>query len=173
MKVYIIGYMGVGKTTIGKKLAKALGLTFTDLDAEIARTESASIATIFADKGETFFREMESDLLTAFAEKSDPGLLSTGGGAPVHSDNMDIMLGSGTVVWFTLAPGAIASRVAGSKEKRPILKGLSGDDLLRHITNHLAERLPFYSRAHLRFDTSDPNPEKIRALAEAIRDHSR
>jgi len=173
MKVYIIGYMGVGKTTLGKKLAKALGLPFTDLDAEIARIENASIATIFAEKGETYFREKERDLLSAFAEKSGSGLLSTGGGAPVHFDNMDIMLNSGTVVWFTLVPGAIAARVIGSKEKRPILKGLSGEDLLRRITTHLAERSPYYSRAHLRFDTSDSNPQKITTLADAIRDHSK
>lgn len=173
MKVYVIGYMGVGKTTWGKRLASLLDLPFVDLDATIEAAEGVSIARVFEDQGEAAFRQMEAGQLRQFAERHEPGLLSTGGGAPVHGDNMEWMLKTGTVVWFNLPPEVIASRVLRSKDKRPILKGLEGDALVEKIRAHMDERLPVYGKAHLQFSTMNVDSERLETLAQKVRNQAR
>lgn len=169
MKVYVIGYMGVGKTTWGKRLASLLDLAFVDLDATIEAAEGVSIARIFEEQGEAAFRQMEAGQLRQFSERHEPGLLSTGGGAPVHGDNMELMLRTGTVVWFKLPPEVIASRVQKSKDKRPLIKGLEGDALIEKIRMHVARRQPVYEMAHLQFSTMDVDSQRLETLARQVK----
>lgn len=171
MKVYVIGYMGVGKSTWGKKLASILALPFTDLDAEIEKRAGISITEIFDRQGEAAFRKMERDLLDQFAKSEEHGLLSTGGGAPMNANLMDQMLESGAVVWFQLPPEAIAARVSKSPSKRPLVAGLEGAELTSRISSHLGSRLPVYQRAHFSFSTLNADRTKLEVLAGAIRDY--
>ncbi len=168
MKVYLIGYMGVGKTTLGKRLSALLGLPFTDLDAAIEAQAGTTIAAIFAEKGEPHFREMEHQLLSDFADNAKPGLLSTGGGAPMHHDNMERMLRSGVVVWLQLSPEMLASRLLQKPHKRPMVQAVETGKLPEFIAIHLKARTPTYQRAHLHADAGSMDSEQLKRLAGDI-----
>jgi shikimate kinase len=171
MKVFLIGYMGVGKSTIGKRLASALGIPFVDLDKEIEKTEGNSIAEIFAEKGEAYFRKKETKALTEMVQSALNAVISTGGGTPCHAENMDVMLNSGVVVWLQLPSHVIAQRLVKSQSERPLIAGLLPDVLPDFIRDHLESRLPFYQRAHIAFDTRDINAEKLKALTAMVLAH--
>lgn len=162
--------MGVGKSTAGKRLAAALELPFTDLDAAVVQRAGMSIPEIFSTHGEAHFREMERQELLSFAGSGQSGVLSTGGGAPMHFDNMARMLDTGVAVWFQLSANMIASRLSHSLHKRPLLSHLSEDALLAHIEQHLAERSPIYSLAPIHVDSSALNAEGMAALVERVLD---
>ena len=117
-KVFLIGYMAVGKTTIGKRLANALEIPFVDLDSEIVQRESRSINDIFEQAGEPYFRKLESEILSEFCQNGQDMILSTGGGAPIYGSNLERMLESGTVVWLDMDLEMIKNRLLLSN-KRP------------------------------------------------------
>jgi len=173
MKIFLIGYMGVGKSTIGKKLAAALHLPFIDLDAQIETHAGMKISEIFSQKGEAHFREMESRLLAQHADSEHEMVLSSGGGTPCHGKNIDLMLRSGVVVWLQLSPKIIAARLGQGQQLRPLLSHLSGEELPTYIEIHLKSREPFYAKAHLSADTHNLNSEKFAGLIEKIRAYSR
>lgn len=173
MKVYIIGYMGTGKTTGGKRLSRLLDLPFLDADALVENIAAASVSEIFAKSGEERFRALEQEVLAAFAENEESAVLSAGGGMPMHFDNMNRMLESGVVVWFDLAPGMIAARLEKSADTRPLIKGLSGTELRSAVETQLAVRIPVYARAHIRADSTDLSAARLKKLAEEIRTYSR
>lgn len=168
MKVFLIGYMGVGKSTIGKRLASSLGIPFVDLDREIEKMEGISISEIFVEKGEAYFREKETQALLEMVRSSRNAVISTGGGTPCHADNMEMMLKSGVVVWLQLPAAVIAQRLEKSQSERPLIAGLLPDALTDFIKNHLESRLPFYQRAHIAIDTRDINAEKLKALTDMV-----
>jgi shikimate kinase len=177
MKVFLVGYMGVGKSTTGKRIAAHLGIPFADLDQQIEAESKMSVSEIFAAFGEQGFREKESALLMHFtkgnASAGNDFVLATGGGASCHGTNMDLMLNTGIVVWLQLSPKAIAHRLQNAKTKRPLLEKISAEDLPGFIENHLAERTVFYERAHLSFNTENATPAGITAFAERLRNYSR
>src|SRR5664279_2309648 len=121
--IYIIGFMGSGKTTIGKKLASVLGWSFIDLDKEIEKHEGKTISVIFSEKGEDYFREVESHLIRNLKSGTDT-IISTGGGTPCYSNNMDIMLKSGLTIYLKLTPSQLRNRLSESKGDRPLIKDL-------------------------------------------------
>lgn len=170
MRVFLIGYMGVGKTTVGKVLAARLGLPFFDLDAEIERHSGMEIPEIFAEKGEAHFRETERKLLGEMLEKCGY-VLSLGGGTPTYGDNLLRMLESGTVIHLTLSLGALVKRLKKGKESRPLLADLTEEELHSFVAAHLGERLPHYNRAHLEFSTFDVSAARMDELVERIRAH--
>lgn len=169
MKVYLVGYMAVGKSTLGKRLSNALDLPFTDLDVAVEQQAGLSIPEIFASHGEAHFREMEHRALKDFAESRQDGLLSTGGGAPMHHGNMDLMLSTGTVLWLRLSPKMIVSRLLLKPHKRPLIAHLNADELLAYVSQHLEERSAVYSRAHLEVDTKSVRTMDIEACVESVR----
>ncbi len=173
MKVFLIGYMGVGKSTIGKKLATTLQLPFIDLDAKIEAQAGMKIPEIFSQKGEPHFREMETKSLAHYARSIEGMVLSTGGGTPCHGKNMDLMLEAGMVIWLQLSPKIIAARLGQGQQLRPLLSHLSGEELPTYIEIHLKSREPFYAKAHLSVDTHNLNSEKFARLITEIRDYSR
>lgn len=146
--VYIIGFMGSGKSTAGKKLAASLGWAYIDLDRKIEEHAGKSIPVIFEQDGEEYFRKIESDVLRNLASQKET-IISTGGGTPCHGDNMDFMLSSGTTVYLKLTPAQLASRLLVSSGERPLIKNIPDDKLFDFIEDKLARREKWYSRANI------------------------
>jgi shikimate kinase len=147
-RIYIIGFMGSGKSTAGKKLASLLDWTFVDLDKSIEEFAGKSIPEIFEQDGETSFREIESKILRNLSSLKNT-VISTGGGTPCYNDNMEYMLGTGVTLYLKLTPGQLKSRLSKSKGERPLIKNLGPGDLLSFIEKKLADREKWYDRSHI------------------------
>jgi shikimate kinase len=146
--VYIIGFMGSGKSTAGKKLASALGWTFIDLDKRIEETAGKSIAEIFSQDGEEKFRSLETEVLRSLKSQVKT-IVSTGGGTPCHADNMTFMLDTGLTVYLKMSAGQLAKRLLGSTDGRPVLKNVPDGKLYSFIDEKLAVREKFYNKANI------------------------
>jgi shikimate kinase len=151
MLIYLIGFMGCGKTTVGKKLAAHLDYNFIDLDKLIESNEGQSVPEIFSKKGESAFRELERLALHTTFNLTDT-IVATGGGAPCFFDNIQQMNQHGATVYIEMDPKALANRVKFSKTPRPLLKGKTDEELVDHITQMLAKRAPFYNQATYKVD---------------------
>jgi shikimate kinase len=120
--------MGSGKSSVGRKLAKALGRRFVDSDAEIERRYGRTVHEIFAKDGEDAFRRIEADVLTDLLTGQEPAVIATGGGAVVLPSNRDLMRRHGTVIWLRATPAVLAQRMSGaSVARRPLIAELGGD----------------------------------------------
>lgn len=150
-RIFLIGYMGAGKTTVGKDLSKRLGLSFIDLDCYIEGRYLRTVSQLFAEKGEDAFREIERKMLHEVAMFEDV-LISTGGGAPCFFDNMKFMNESGTTIYLQVSVEELAKRLEICKHTRPILQGHSGDSLVAFIAENLEKRNPYYTQASIVFD---------------------
>jgi shikimate kinase len=164
-KVYIIGFMGSGKTTTGMKLAGLLGWTFTDLDRSIEKHTGLTIPEIFSHNGEAWFRTVESEMLKSFSPLKNV-VISTGGGTPCYGDNMEYMLETGLTIYLKLTPGQLKSRLSGTNGERPLIKDLGNEDLLSFIEEKLAIREKWYNRAELNFNGFDTD---IRSIYSQVR----
>jgi shikimate kinase len=166
MKIFLVGLMGSGKSYWTKQLAKKYKTGGYDLDYLIEVKEEKTIAEIFAEDGEDYFRKVESTVLKWFAEKKTY-VLATGGGAPCFFDNMAWMNKQGVTIWLDEPLPVIASRLAPEKEHRPLIAKLSDSELLAFLEMQRAERLSFYSAAqiHLQDQTITPDSFK-KALAK-------
>jgi len=160
MKIFLIGFMGSGKTTIGKRLAERIGFDFVDTDHFIEMQQGLSVTEIFARHGEPAFREMERNVLSEMLNL-DYAVVSTGGGMPCHGNNMDVMLSGGKVVYLKTSPQALARRLLRSHTERPLIKGKSETELQQYITTKLTEREPFYNRAHIIMETENISIEEL------------
>ncbi|NLX67017.1 MAG: shikimate kinase [Bacteroidales bacterium] len=147
-RIFIIGYMGSGKTTIGKRLAKVLSLSFIDLDLYIENKYRKTVPALFEEKGEEEFRKIESRSLREVAEFEDV-VISTGGGTPCFFDNMDIMNRSGLTIYLEAHPEDLADHLMASKNVRPLIVGKSREELVPYITDHLACREIHYRKAEI------------------------
>ncbi len=157
----LIGFMGVGKTAVGKRLARLLGFDYVDTDALVEEAAGKTIARIFAEQGEEQFRRMETEALRRALEQ--PGrVVSTGGGITTREENRRILAAGAAVVLLTARPEVVLMRVRPI-EKRPMLSGWP--DPLERIRSLMQERAPVYSEYHCRFDTSHCPP---RVTAEKI-----
>ncbi|MDR3142751.1 MAG: shikimate kinase [Tannerellaceae bacterium] len=150
-RIYLIGYMGAGKTTVGKKLARQMNLSFIDLDHYIEARYHKMVRQLFEEKGEAVFRDIECKMLheTGMIENV---VISTGGGTPCFFDNMSFMNQTGTTVYLKTSSGELTKRLELVKHTRPVLKGLSGEKLKQFITDNLEKRDPWYKQASVIFD---------------------
>jgi len=146
--IFIIGFMGSGKTTAGKKLASLLGWEFIDLDKKIEESTGKTIMEIFSQNGEEYFREIETQQLKTLRSQTNT-IISTGGGTPCHGDNMDFMISTGLTVYLKLTPGQLKNRLKGSKGERPLIKDLDPSALQLYIEKKLAEREIWYDRSEI------------------------
>ena len=161
--VFLIGFMGSGKTTLGRKLANHLGYEFIDLDHKLEQQVELSIAEYFSFFGEDSFRKLESKVLkkTPYPENV---IISTGGGLPCFFDNMDWMNGHGKTVYIKLNPKTLADRLESGKEERPLLQEKHGDALVAFIEQKLAEREGYYSLANIIADGLSLTAEKLEKI---------
>ncbi|SBV91307.1 shikimate kinase [uncultured Dysgonomonas sp.] len=153
-RIFLIGYMGAGKTTAGKELAKVLELEFIDLDHFIQARYQKTVSQLFQDVGEGEFRKIESSILKEVGEFENV-VISTGGGTPCFFDNMDYMNKVGTTVYLNAAPEALAARLNTCKEKRPLIKDKSEDELFAFVVESLEKRNPYYTQAQIVFETEE------------------
>lgn len=152
--IFLIGYMASGKTTFGRALAIATGRRFVDLDEYVEQTKGCSVSEIFKRYGEDEFRRAETDALKLLAAEENL-IIACGGGTPCQDGNMELMNRSGLTVWLDASVDVLLRRLRLESSKRPLVASLNqGDELARYVEGHLEGRLPHYSRAKLRFDSS-------------------
>ena len=166
MLVFLIGYMGSGKTSIGKKLAARLGYGFIDTDKEIEQDYGTTIREMFEREGEAYFRERERELLEKLGGHDGNFIVSTGGGMPCRPGNIELMNSAGLTIYLKMGPEKLASRLKGGRDKRPMLKGLNDDELVDFIAQNLEQREPFYGRAAMVLECDDASDEYVCTQAE-------
>lgn len=173
--VFLIGYMGVGKTTIGKQLSAELGLKFIDLDKYIEGRYRKSIQQLFDIKGESGFRKIESEMLQEVATFQNV-LISTGGGTPCFFDNMNVMNKAGVTVYVKASVEQLVSRLLASKNVRPLIENKTPKELKEFVTHHLAERNEYYLQAKVIYENQclvslDHLSESIDAIKKLLQAH--
>ena len=146
-RIFLIGYMGSGKTTVGQLLASRLDYSFIDMDAHIEGKELKSVKQIFAELGELKFRLLEQESLHEIAEYNNV-VISTGGGAPCFFDNIQCMNDRGITIYLKLSPTELTERLEElNTNSRPLLAERKGVELHQFITKGLAKREPYYMQA--------------------------
>lgn len=164
MRIYLIGYMGSGKSTLGRRLSEHLKLQFVDMDHYIEMRNHKTIPQIFAEEGEAEFRKKERKALKELSEFSDI-VIATGGGAPCFFDNMDVMNNSGKTIYLNIDPAILADRLIKSKTERPLIKGKTKEELVTFIDDTLNKRNHFYKQA--KFHITRPDIE-LKVIEEMI-----
>ena len=144
--LFLIGFMGSGKSYWGRRLADAWQMPFVDLDERIVAEQGKSIPEIFQEQGEAAFREMERAALHALAQ-FPPAIVATGGGTPCFFDNMDWMNSRGLTIYLKASPALLAARLLPEKKRRPLLANIPDSALEAFIAQKLEERMPFYNLA--------------------------
>ena len=147
-KIYLIGFMGSGKTSVGKKLARKLNFAFVDLDNEIEKSVSCSVSEYFDKYGESKFREIEQSLLKE-SFKYTKAVISTGGGTPCFFENISLINNNGLSIYLKAESKLLSQRLFNAKQKRPLIKDKNKDELDIYIEKLLSERENFYQQANL------------------------
>lgn len=145
-RIYLVGFMGSGKSTLGKRLMSELGWEFVDLDDFFEERHQMTIKQYFAQFGEDAFRLAEKELLLNVSQK-ERLIVATGGGAPCYFNNMQVMNNTGLTIYIKLSIETLAGRLSGARQVRPLVAGKSGDELHQYIKEKLIEREGFYSQA--------------------------
>lgn len=161
-KIFLIGFMGCGKSTQGKKLAKALQRPFIDLDHYLEKKEEATVDAIFAEKGEDYFREKEAVYLEQVVNRYASSVVSTGGGTPCFHQNMARMLKAGLVIYISMPPESLHLRLSQAKVARPLLAGKTAEESLEHIQYLLHKRESYYNQAHITVNGHNLTTDKLK-----------
>jgi len=167
MVVFLIGMPACGKTSIGKRLAKKLQFTFLDLDHHIADKENKSVATIFSEKGENFFRELEAKYLKEISDTKTNTIISVGGGTPCFHNNLPFMLSIGKVFYLNTSAETLFQRLK-EDTKRPMFLGLTAEQIKEKIKSLLQQRETFYLQAHHTISTLHKSDDAIVEEMSAI-----
>jgi shikimate kinase len=147
MRIFFIGFMGVGKSYWGSQLGTQLDIPFFDLDQVITASEGKSIADIFTEKGEEYFRIKEKECLEKLVAENEQFVISTGGGTPCYFNNIVFMKAQGTVIWLNTPVPVLVKRLLNEKQHRPLIKDLDDAHLELYINKKLADRSIWYSQA--------------------------
>ncbi len=146
MLIFLIGYMGSGKTTLGKQVAAQLGYDFIDMDDFIEQKQGVTIAQLFAQRGEGYFRELENKAIKELALK-DETVIATGGGSPCFFDNMEIINKAGLSIYLRISSKELAKRLKNEQEKRPLIAGKNAQELFQFIDSTIKNREKYYCKA--------------------------
>lgn len=152
MRIYLIGFMGSGKTHWGHLLGEKLGIPFFDLDEKVAEQAGKSIPAIFATEGEEHFRQAEKEMLHVITECHASFVMACGGGSPCFFNNIDYMNQSGITVWINTPADTLYERLIKEKDKRPLIKELADDQLKGFIFKKYADRKIYYEQARIMID---------------------
>ncbi len=161
MKISLIGYMGSGKSTIGRQLSDKLGIKFLDLDQLIEKHTYKSILQLFQEQGEIKFRKTERELLLNTLNSESDFVLAVGGGTPVYYDNMKQINDFSTSIYLRSNPKNLAERLKSEKSERPLIAHLSDEDLPEFVAKHLFERRNFYEEANYTVDINSKTIDEI------------
>lgn len=147
--IFLIGFMGAGKTTLGRATAALLGWHFIDLDVKIVAEEKVSIPELFKTRGEAWFRAREREALLDLEQQGEgPYLIACGGGTPCYEDNMEWLNAHGTTVYIQVGVPELCRRLEPDQDTRPMISAVAPADLSQHITKLLQQREPYYLQAH-------------------------
>lgn len=149
MKIFLIGFMGCGKTYWGKQLSVKLNVPFFDLDEKIAEHDGRSIAEIFDGEGEEYFRLLEKDSLHLLSENHESFVMATGGGTPCFYNNIDFLKKQGTVVWINCSTDCLYQRLIKEKPHRPLIRNVPDEGLKSYIIKKYSSRKIFYQQANV------------------------
>jgi shikimate kinase len=147
MRIFLIGFMGSGKTYWGKRIAGSLGIPFYDLDAVIVNEEGMSVAEVFKIKGEEYFRYKEKQTLEELVNKEESFVLSAGGGTPCFFNNIKFMKQHGKVIWLNTSTSMLKQRLMNERLSRPLIRDISESGLHAYIVRKLGERKMYYEQA--------------------------
>jgi len=156
--VYLIGYMGAGKTTITKLLANELHLPFYDTDQEIEKNEKRNVSEIFKIEGELHFRMLETELLKNINQDS---IIACGGGLPIHNNNMELINSKGISIYLKASNNCLFNRLKNEKQNRPLIENKTDEELEVFIRNKLQNRSPFYNLANHTILVDDKSTEEV------------
>jgi shikimate kinase len=170
MRIFLIGFMGSGKSHVGKRLAQQLSYEFMDADEHLEAQSGTSISDIFATRGEGAFRKLESAALKSLGTKGNC-IIATGGGAPCYFDNMEWMNANGVTVYLEVAPSILVERLLPRTANRPLLAGKSATELEAYIKMTLAERDLFYRQAEIILTQTTTELDRVTLLQEALQAH--
>ena len=169
MNIYLIGFMGSGKSHAGKRIATLLHWKFIDTDRLIEKKEGMTVTEIFASRGEEYFRSMEAEILREVAAKNRT-VIACGGGTPCYNENLALMKSTGVTVWLKISPESLASRLMLSRTDRPLLHDAGPSELRSRIAQMLDARSHWYEQADLIINAEAVDEEEMAALiAETIR----
>lgn len=169
IRIFLIGYMGAGKTTLGKAFARELGLTFIDLDWYIEERFHKTVQRIFEERSEEGFRELERNMLHEVSDFENV-VISTGGGTPCFFDNMEYMNTQGETVFLSVDPIVLFRRLRVAKQQRPLLAEKTDEELMEFIGSALEKRMPHYSKARHIFCAEElEDKQQIRRSVDALR----
>ena len=156
--VYLIGYMGAGKTTITKLLANELHLPFYDTDQEIEKKEKRSVSEIFKIEGELHFRMLETELLKNINQDS---IIACGGGLPIHNNNMELINSKGISIYLKASNNCLFNRLKNEKQNRPLIDNKTDEELEAYIQNEIQNRNPFYILANYTILVDDKSTDEV------------
>ena len=159
-RIYLVGYMGAGKTTVARRLANHLGWEVADTDAMFEEKYRISICDFFNKYDEPLYRKLESEVLKSTADLENV-VISTGGGTACYFDNMEWMNQHGLTVFLRISQKAVVDRLVHAKRKRPLAEGKTEAELTEFVNRHYTERLPFYEQAKITVKTEDLDLENL------------
>lgn len=165
MKIFLIGFMGSGKTYWGRQLSQKLGIPFFDLDEQVSNHTGKSIPEIFASEGEEHFRLLEKEVLYIITESHESFVMACGGGSPCFFNNIEYMNQSGTTIWINTPMPVLLERLIKEKDSRPLIKNLSDEQLQGFITRKFSDRKIYYEQAAVKIDE---DPLRLDYLIEKI-----
>ncbi len=170
MLIFLVGYMGCGKSSLGRRLAKRLNTPLVDTDAMVEQAGGASVADLFQYVGEERFRAMEREAIEQIIAEGGDRVVSTGGGLPVWGDNMERLNAVGQTFYIRRSAEQIAARLSPyGRQKRPKLRGLNDEELIEFMQRNMAEREPYYSRATVTLDAEMlPDETLVELIAEIV-----
>lgn len=166
--LFLMGFMASGKSSLGKKLALQLNMPFIETDALIERKAGCSISSIFSQKGENYFRELESQVLREI-DFNENQVISLGGGTACSDENLSFIQSKGTTIYFQVPIPVLIGRLRQKRDKRPLTSNLNDDEIASMVKEKMALRIPYYEKAKLIFDAQDRDLKK---LLEALQRHS-
>lgn len=170
MTLYLVGYAGSGKSSLGKRLARRLRLRFVDTDKFVELSEGASVADIFHYGGEEYFRRTERNAVESLYSEGENMIVATGGGLPTWGDNMEWLNDHGVTIYLRRSPEQILSRMSAyGREKRPMFRGKSDEELLAFMRVQMTERERFYAKAHISVDcTPISDDEAVEVIVKEL-----
>ena len=164
MNVILIGYMGSGKSSVGRKLSEVLRYDYLDLDDYIQQQEGKSITEIFKNRGEIYFRKVESKYLNELISSKDNTIISLGGGTPCYGNNMEAIKSTNDIIsiYLKTSIAILSDRLFLEKDKRPLISHLEDkDELIEFIGKHLFERSPYYNQSDIAINTDQKSLDEV------------